>query len=167
MKKSFISGYKLNEKFQLPQWSVLVISIVIALTTSASIYRLNRWTEQSNYAQVLLVKMAEQLSKINALEWEAIALKKFSSEEQEELTEIREEIEFIFSELKKIDRQNNQLNYIANLYEQYDTAINQEIEFIQANQIEKAIAIDREIVDPIYDYMSEEITTLGEIYLLK
>lgn len=152
-------------KIRLPAWSVLVVSIAIALTTTASIYKLNRWASNSNLVQILLANISTQLSDLSALEWEAIAKQEIDSEDREKSEKIKEQITIKFSEIKEADQQSNRLDLLLDLYEQYSIAVNEQMELIAANQIEQAIVIDEEKVDPTYDKLSEEIAALSNIYL--
>jgi signal transduction histidine kinase len=152
-------------KIRLPAWSVLVVSIAIALSTTASIYKLNRWASNSNLVQILLANISTQLSDLSALEWEAIAKQEIDSEDKEKSQKINEQITIKFAEIKEADQQSNRLDSLLYLYEQYSIAVNEQMELIAANQIEQAIVIDEEKVDPTYNKLSEEIAALSNIYL--
>lgn len=76
-------------KFKLPGWSVLVAATFVALATAFSIHQLNYWANKSNQSQIFLGKIAEKLSNLSALEWEAIAKKQVDSQLKLEIEDSR------------------------------------------------------------------------------
>lgn len=154
-------------KFRLPGWSVLIAAILVAGTTAFSIHQLNYWANKSNQSQILLIRISENLSKLSALEWEAIAKKEVDSELKVEIAEIREQIAITLDRIEADDPQSYILKSFITLYDRYNTAVNKQIQLIAANQIERAIIVDEEEVDPTYEDLSKEIATLGNIYLAR
>ena len=70
---NFINGNKLKQKLFLPRWSVLIASILVSVVASSFIYQINQWAELRSATKVLLLNMKGQISRLNSLEWEAIA----------------------------------------------------------------------------------------------
>ena len=154
-------------KFKLPGWSVLVAATFVALATAFSIHQLNYWANKSNQSQIILGKIAENLSKLSALEWEAIARKEVDSQLKLEIEDSREKIELLIGKIKIIEAQSHILQSFFTVYDRYTTVVNKQIKLIAANQIEQAIILDKEEVDPTYEVLSKEIATLSNIYLAR
>jgi len=151
-------------KFKLPGWSVLVAAILVASTTAFSIHQLNHWANKSNQSQILLVKIAEKLSNLSALEWEAIAKKEVDPKLKIEIEENREQIAVLLDKIEAADAQRHILQPFLKLYDRYNAAVNKQIQLIAADRIEQAIIVDEAEVDPTYEELSQEIATLGNIY---
>ena len=139
-------------KFKLPGWSVLVAATFVALATASSIHQLNYWANKSNQSQILLGKLAENLSNLSALEWEAIAKKEVDSQLKLEIEDSREQIDIIIGKIKK-DAQSHILQAFFTVYNRYTTVVDKQLKLIAANQIEQAIILDKEEVDPTYEVL--------------
>ncbi len=151
-------------KFRLPAWSVLVAAIAVALATATSIDQLNLWTERSNQTEFLLSSMKEQLSRLNSLEWEAIAKQQIDANLTEELAESHQDTTALLDQLKKLDAPDNRLQQLFTLHEQYRKKVNEALALVAANQIEQASAIDEQQIDWLYDRLYAEIASLENLY---
>ncbi|MEO1523185.1 MAG: histidine kinase, partial [Cyanobacteria bacterium J06633_2] len=69
---------------------ILATSLVAGLT-AIGIQQLNVRVDKSTQISLLLTRMKEQLSRLNSLEWEAIAQTEIDDDLEEELIEYRED----------------------------------------------------------------------------
>jgi CO/xanthine dehydrogenase FAD-binding subunit len=90
--------------------SVLAAALTFAVTGSAVIYGLNQMAERSNDARLLLTQIKEQVSRLNALEWEGVSKGKIDEDLTEELAENQENTDEILEELHQIGKQKYQAN---------------------------------------------------------
>lgn len=149
----------------LSAWSTLLAAIAVALTSTVAIYQLNQIAERSNNSRLLLTQVKEQVSRLNALEWEGFSKGKIDQNLTEELAENKQDTDAIFNELRQIDRQNTEQQEIFNLYQRYKTQIDSVLELIAQGKINQAIAIDADRIDEIYDDLYAEITALEKSYV--
>ena len=145
-------------------WFVLIGSVIIGCTATVCIIEFNYKALQGKHAQGLMNSIEGKLYKLSAVEWEAIAKEKFSKETQEEVREIREEISDLFQELRTFHYNQAQLRKLTNYYGEYNQLLDREFKFLEAGQIEQAIAIDREQVDPKFAQISKQLDLLSSLY---
>ena len=158
------SGRQPTRKYQLTQWLPLLSAIVVALITASLIITINRRAERSNQTQILLIYIREQLIQINALEWQAIAEKKLSSQLLTQVQSARSQIEEISNKLEAIEPQQSKLQKFFQLRNQYNLAVDKEFDLLAAGQISQAVIIDEEDVDPAYEKLTTEIFKLNTDY---
>lgn len=158
-----------KQKSRLPAWSALVATLTISIATAISIYEINQWAERNSRTKVLLLNMKEQLSRLNSLEWEAIAKYKIDDRQlddnvSQELEESREATKTIINELKAIESKSEQLSNFFVLYVTHKTLIDRALEFLVGEQFDRIIEINEEQIDKVYDELYAEIIRLEEIY---
>ncbi|WP_036484367.1 sensor histidine kinase [Myxosarcina sp. GI1] len=159
-----------NQKFHLPEWSVLVIALLISLTTIVSINKINQWAEKSARTKILLLNMKEQLSRLNLLEWEAIAKyqineRKLEQNVSQELEESREETSIVLKNLKALDSNREELSNFFILQKQYESQINRALQLLISENFQNLIEINEEEIDKVYDELYAEISNLEKIYI--
>ena len=166
--KNNIYESKLNREIPLPNWSVLIISILVSLIASTSIYQINQWADRSSGIKVLLLNMKEQLSRLNSLEWEAIAKKTLDDNVSDELAENKTDTNIIIDRIQQIDLQDKNFNNFDNfftLYNRYQGEIDRILELIATRQTEQLVFIEAEEIDELYDELYAEIASLEDIYV--
>jgi signal transduction histidine kinase len=126
--------------------------------------------ERSNSTQLLLTRLKEQVSRLNALEWEGISKQKIDADLSEELEENEESTAEILERLRQIDRYNDKLGNIFVLQARYDDAMGKALESIYYGEILELV--DAQIntqkvneIDKIYDELYAEIATVEQFYL--
>jgi C4-dicarboxylate-specific signal transduction histidine kinase len=139
-------------------------SVVIILTTGMGIYQLNRWAEKNNQSEFLLIRLTEQISRLNSLEWEAISKKEIDANLAEELEENRQDANALIDQIKNLNLERTRLQSVLIQHETYQRRVDQEIARIAANTIEPANAIDAQEIDRIYDRLYAEIVDLEKFY---
>ena len=145
-------------------WFVLVASVIIGCTATASIIGFEHQALKAKQAEQLMASIEGKLYQLSAVEWKAIAEEKFSKETQGEVEEIRQEISSLFLELKSSHQNQSQLAKLINCYREYNQFLDLEFGFIEAGQIKRAIAIDQEKVDPKFARISKELDILSSLY---
>ncbi|MDX2229818.1 MAG: ATP-binding protein [Leptolyngbyaceae cyanobacterium bins.349] len=148
-------------------WTILLAAITVAIACAAAIYRLNQMAEQSNDTRLLLTQVKEQVSRLNALEWEGISKGEIDEDLTEELAENQQSTKAILDELQKIDQQNNNdsLDQMFALHARYKAAINQALELVAQGKVKEAIAIDADGIDELYDELYAEVSALEKGYV--
>ncbi len=150
-------------KLCLSPLSVLLTSLTVAAMSMASLYQLNQMVERSSRAKLLLVKMQEQTSRLNSLEWEGIAKREIDANLAEELADNREATDQILDALKQTLQQ-NQWEQLLVKQELYKAKTETALALIRAQDVTKLIAINEDEIDQIYDQLYAEISSLEQIY---
>lgn len=101
---------KLKSSWSL--WSIAILfgATSVAMSCAIAIYQLNQMAERSNMVRLLLTQAKEQVSRLNALEWEGITKGTNYHDFRKKLAENQQNIEEILEEIRKNDAQ-----YSANL----------------------------------------------------
>ncbi|NJO81242.1 MAG: GHKL domain-containing protein [Cyanobacteria bacterium RM1_2_2] len=153
-----------STKLRLTTWSVLLAALSAAIASATTIYHLNQLAERSNNTRLLLTQVKEQVSRLNALEWEGISKREIDQDLTEELAENRQSTNTVLSQLQLIDQQKN-LNNLFAFYLRYRTEIDGALELIAQGKIEEAMKVDADGIDEIYDELYAEVTDLEKIYV--
>ncbi|MBF2000689.1 MAG: GHKL domain-containing protein [Synechococcales cyanobacterium M58_A2018_015] len=153
-------------KPKLSTWSVLLAALIAAIMSATAIYQFNQIAERSNDTRLLLTRVKEQVSRLNALEWEGIAKGEIDENLTEELAENRQSTDVILNELQQIDREDN-LSNLFSLYTLYRTKVDDAIELIAQGKIKEEIDIDTDSIDEIYDDLYAEVAILEKRYIKK
>jgi signal transduction histidine kinase len=155
---------KVNLKPKLSTWSILLAAITVASISATAIYQLNQMAERNSNTRLLLTQVKEQVSRLNALEWEGISKGEIDENLTEELAENKQSTDAILNELRQIDRQNNLSNLFA-FHKRYETEIDRVLELIAQGKIKEAIDIDADGIDEIYDELYAEVASLEKNYV--
>ncbi|GAB4461584.1 MAG: hypothetical protein OHK0037_10940 [Elainellaceae cyanobacterium] len=147
--------------------SVLAAALTFAVTGSAVIYGLNQMAERSNDARLLLTQIKEQVSRLNALEWEGISKGKIDEDLAEELAENQESTEAVLEGLHQIgkDEYQNSLVQVFALYASYRQKMEDIFNLVESGDIQQVIEIEANSADEIYDELYAEIVELEDIYI--
>ena len=151
-------------KFKLSTWSTLLAAIIVAISSATAIYQLNQMAERSNNTRLLLTQVKEQVSRLNALEWEGISKGKIDEDLVEELAENKESTDAILNELRQIN-QRDSLKKIFDLYSRYRSEIDSVLVLIEQGKTKEAIDVDADGIDEIYDELYAEAATLEKMYV--
>ena len=147
--KNYIRNFQLDRELLLPKWSVLILSILVSAIASTSIYQINQWADRSSSTKVLLLNMKEQLSRLNSLEWEAIAKKKLDDNVSEELAENQADTATILNRIRQIELQDKYFGNFFTLYNRYQAEIDRVLELIVNRETEQLVFISAEEIDEI------------------
>jgi signal transduction histidine kinase len=154
-------------KSQLSTWPVFLAAITVAIGTAAAIYQLNQLAERNSQIRLLLTQVKEQVSRLNALEWEGISKGKIDENLTEELAENKQSTDNILNQLRQIDRvdEQNNLDKLFDFYTRYRTQIDGILILIEQGKTKEAIDIDADGIDQIYDNLYAEVATLEKGYI--
>jgi len=155
---------KVNLKPKLSTWSILLAAITVASISAIAIYQLNYVAERNSNTRLLLTQVKEQVSRLNALEWEGISKGEIDENLTEELAENKQSTDAILNELQKIDRQNNLSNLFA-FHKRYSIAIDRVLKLIAQGKTKEAIDVDAGGIDAIYDELYAEAAKLEKRYV--
>jgi signal transduction histidine kinase len=156
-----------NLKNRLSRWAVMIVSISIAAITEISILSINRWADISYESKFLLTKIAGNLNDLNALEWQGIAIKKVDYKLSERIKETRQAIDLLFNKLNKNEVNKQTTKELFILYQEYIKALELQFALIASNQIQQAIQVDEELVDPTFSRLKNQINSLSVFYELQ
>lgn len=145
-------------------WFVFIASVLIGCTATVCIIGFSQQAAKDKEAEGFMSSVQGQLYKLSALEWEAIAEQEIDKETRQEIQEVRDRISKLFLGLKSVNPNQAKLTALINSYEQYNQFLDREFEYLEAGQIEKAIAIDKEKVDPKFGEISEQLDALSFFY---
>jgi signal transduction histidine kinase len=155
-----------STRSKLSSYPVILTAIVIAIVTSTVIYQLNQMAERSTNTRLLLTQLKEQVSRLNALEWEGISKQKIDEDLVEELAENEASTTVILKKLKQIDRQSNKLDNIFVLQARYDAEMDKALDSLYYGEILEVINPKKvDELDEIYDELYAEITEVEELYV--
>jgi signal transduction histidine kinase len=154
-------------KSKLSTWPVFLAAITVAIGTAAAIYQLNQLAERNSQIRLLLTQVKEQVSRLNALEWEGISKGKIDENLTEELAENKQSTDNILNQLRQIDRvdEQNNLDKLFDFYTRYRTQIDGILILIEQGKTKEAIDIDADGIDQIYDNLYAEVATLEKGYI--
>lgn len=165
--KGLLTQNSVLSNSKLSAWFILCSAVAVAIASSAAIYRLNLMAQDSSQARLLLTQTKEQVSRINALEWEGISKGKIDDDLTEELAENQQSTAAILNQLRKLEQHEHDLQEFFTLYKRYQSEIDNVLKLIAQGKIKEAIEVDADGIDKIYDQLYEEIATLEKIYVAK
>jgi signal transduction histidine kinase len=154
----------INGKYQFSSLIVLAISTSVTFITAASIWSINKWAEKAYRGEILLLKVGSELNKVSSFEWQSIAKTELDNELMKKITESRTLTKLYISQLNNNEQNKKVLEEFNSLERQYNKALDKEFELILLKQIQQAIKIDEEEVDPIFEKLSNQMNILSNIY---
>jgi signal transduction histidine kinase len=152
-----------------PQWStqvVILLTVAISIASATAIYQLNQMAESIGNTRLLLTQTKEQVSRLNALEWEGFSKGKIDEDLSEELAENKESTDKILGQFQQIDTAKD-LNKVLALHDRYQFEIETALKLLAQNRTQEAIQADADRIDQIYDELYDEISTLEKIYVAR
>jgi signal transduction histidine kinase len=144
--------------------SVLIITVGVAIASTAVISHLSRIAESSSNTRLLLTQVKEQVSRLNALEWEGIAKGKIDANLTDELAENQQSTDNVLSQLRELKQQDT-LRKLFTLYSEYKTEIDSALNLVAQGKTKEFVGADVGSIDEIYDDLYAEIATLEEVYI--
>ncbi|MEM6517969.1 MAG: ATP-binding protein [Cyanobacteria bacterium P01_D01_bin.71] len=152
---------------ELRTWPTIAAVFLTAIAATGSIFRFHQIAEDSIQTRLLLTRTKEQVSRLNALEWEGIALEEIDEDLTEELAENKEATTAVISELQQLHQREELLTALLDNYETYQNKVLQVIDLIAQGRIEEAASFDAEDIDKVYDDLYAQITYLEAVYVEK
>lgn len=146
-------------------WTVILATSIVAGLTAIGIQQLNSKVEQSNELSLLLSRMKEQLSRLNSLEWEAIAQGEIDEDLTEELVEYRGDTVELIKNLEQQNTQSLQLATIISHYQEYETQVNSTLDMVEQGVSSATLSAEIFLIDDVYDELYQEISSQELIYI--
>jgi diguanylate cyclase (GGDEF)-like protein len=144
-------------------WVPLVAALLVALVAAYLITELRSRADEDRRAVLLIERLELQAYRLSALEWQAIAERRLDPELLEEKQQASEEVS---RALDEVDRSGTDTELLPSLKEasrDYREAVDEEFRLLGAGEIEQALAVDEERVDPSFEVLSEALQD-GEYY---
>jgi signal transduction histidine kinase len=140
---------------RLPRWIAVGVTFVVALSATLSILALRRWADNASQSTLQLTRLQLLASRLDGLEWRAIAAKKLSPELKKEVEAIEFQANTFFQKSSQEYLKQHMELYKA--YQDYIDAIHQEFILLDQGNIDRARIVDEERVDPSYDLLEKSL----------
>ncbi|MEB3355834.1 MAG: ATP-binding protein [Synechococcales bacterium] len=141
--------------------------MLIAGSASAVIYEFNRVARETVDTRLFLSQAKEQLSRLNALEWEGISKGEIDEDLTEELAENQQSTQTVLENLRRIDRRTSRLEGFFVLYEDYKAEVDAALNLIAQGRASEVLNdIDADAVDALYDELYAEVAGLEQHYIV-
>jgi signal transduction histidine kinase len=139
-------------------WSLLAVAVTAVIAATFSIAKLNYLSDRSASYETELRHLQGLANRLDALEWRAIATRKVTPELETILGKQREQARLSLDSLKLIAPSFGDLQEVNSAYQTYSIAVNKLFTLLQTSQIEEALKVDEEQVDPGYEKLYEIVT---------
>lgn len=140
-------------------WSVISVSLLVALAAASSIYGLNRWAGQSAGTELQLVDLRGALATLDGLEWRAINKKQVDAELGEQIEDSLRRADDLMNKIST----HNEATRLQDLYRDYVQAMTREFGLIRAGEIDEALELDESAVDPAFAKLADEIANAARL----
>ncbi len=140
---------------------VIAASLLIAAAAAAGVLALGQWAHRAHEAELRLVALRGEIHAISALEWEAVAEREVEEKIEEEIVEHRA----IVAELSAALRANPGAADVTQLlakFDRYLAVTDQQFAHIRAGRLDEAFALDKSVVDPMYETLHDELDEQAE-----
>lgn len=139
-------------------WLLLGVAFTAVIAASIGIAKLNYASDRSASYETELRHLQALANRLDALEWRAIASRKVTPELEKTLVKQREQAKLSLDTLKLTAPSFRHLQEVDSAYQTYSIAVNQLLTLLQISQIEAALKVDEEQVDPSYEKLYEIVT---------
>ena len=142
---------------------MLAVALGAALAAVAAIVTLHERASAGRRIVELLSSIASQSNRLSALEWQAMAEQRLSSESREAVEHVRGLLNGIYDELRR-RVQGTELQELRKIYGEYLAALDEEFRLIGLGRLAEAREVDAEKVDPTYDALAKLIAEADTRY---
>jgi signal transduction histidine kinase len=139
-------------------WLLLGVAFTAVIAATFGIAKLNYWSDRSASYETELRNLQGLANRLDALEWRAIAIRKVTPELEETLEKQREQAQNSLDALKLTAPSLENLQAVNSAYTTYSIAVNKLLNLLQTAQIEEALEVDENEVDPSYEKLYEIVT---------
>jgi hypothetical protein len=140
---------------RLPRWIAVGVTFAVALAATSSILGLRRWADNASQSTLQLTQLQLLVSRLDGLEWRAIAAKKLSPELKKEFEATELQANTFFQKSSQEYLKQHMELYKA--YQDYIDAIHQEFILLDQGNIDRAMIVDEERVDPSYERLEKSL----------
>lgn len=134
----------------IPPWLAMILIGIIATAAIAALFALVRFSDGIRQGEVLLAHIREQASRLNALEWQAIADHSTNPKLLAKVEDARNEFLRLFKHLDQLHLHEEHKHRLRTAWETYNLWLNQELRLIEAGHFDQAKILDEEQVDPAF-----------------
>ncbi len=147
--------------------SIVLVAAASAIASFAAISTLNQIAERSSQNRLLLTRVKEQVSRLNALEWEGISKGKIDEDLTEELEENQENTNEVLKQLDRLNQANgySSLDSLFDLWKRYRAEVDHILLLVAKGNVQQAMQADTDKIDQIYDDLYLEISKLEGFYI--
>lgn len=134
----------------------IMAAILLAITAMLVVFfSLQLSAEEADRGEHLSHVIAENCQSLNALEWQATALRQIEPATMEIIEEQRTVIDESLADLIQLYPDETKLSTMQLDFEKYKEATDEEFELIDAGRMPEAMVIDEETVDPLFDRLTD------------
>ncbi|NJK65681.1 MAG: GHKL domain-containing protein [Microcoleus sp. SU_5_3] len=145
-----------QEDFQ--GWSLLAVAFTAVIAATFGIAKLNYWSDRSASYETELRHLQGLANRLDALEWRAIAIRKVTPDLEKILGVQREQARLSLDSLKLLAPSLGELQEVDSAYQTYSIAVNKLLTLLQTSEIEEALEVDENEVDPSYEKLYAIVT---------
>ena len=138
--------------------SVIVASLLVAAAAAACIHGLNRWALRAAETGERLTELRGSLNALDALEWRAISAKRVDEALDKRIKASALKLQALTDQLADGSEDTRR---IGELRVGYVQAIEKELTFIRAGELDEALEFDESTVDPAFDKLADAIGELA------
>ena len=127
----------------------MLVAAVLLAVGSYLIYGLRDREADAHATDRALGDLETNAFELNALEWEAISVRRLSPERRQYATEVRDRVAATVADLARLDNDATVTAAIT-AWREYDAALQEEIALVAAGQFSQAATLDEARVDPAF-----------------
>lgn len=147
----------MSNRSRFPTWSALVAVPFIVLSAIGIIFYLFEHTFWHLEAETSVTRMWEEASRLNALEWQAVATKKVDPELFDEVNQLRYRMDQTISETAAAHIDEYASTRLRQTFDTYMSDVDRELRLISTGNLDEAELLTEKQSDPAYSNLSEAI----------
>ena len=158
------AGRPLRSERRVPTWVAVLVALLVALGAAYVIAELRGRADEANRAVLAFKDLDKQAYRLSALEWQATAERRLDDEVDEEAREAYTDSSESLEELGRLEAQSEGLSRVRRAYRDFSGATKEQFRLLAAGDVEGALAVDEERVDPSFEAFGGELKDAGEEY---
>jgi PAS domain S-box-containing protein len=143
-------------------WGVLGLAFLVMAGTGVIINVLSKRADEDRRSQGLVVQLQADAHELEALEWKTIFKRKLDGELSGQLEKIRSAMDAGIGKLRVPEPSLPQLHAVAERYQTYVRAVDEEFRLLAEGKIKEAEELDAAIVDPAFDELDAALAETGK-----
>ena len=155
----------MNPSRRIPLWATTGLFLVADVVISILLINLNQIIDQRHQGEITLTTIRALAYKISAIEWKLISAKTVDAESEKAIAEARAEITRTLTQVLTLDPQNSKLLAVNISLNDYLKWLDEEVRLIKSGDVEGAIRIDSEQVDPTFDRLDRSLTASQTFFI--
>ncbi len=146
-------------------WIVFSAALLVALVTAYLITVLREHGDEDYRATILFSRLEAQSYRLSGLAWQAVAESQITPELAEETEDAKDRLQSAREELEQLhlDRpERSALQEIDEALVTYKEALDEELRLVETGQVNQALEMDEELVDPSFEELKEVLQRASE-----